>query len=424
MDGPMTFLNQLLATKFFGPSASHHLIERPRLITLLNQGLLRKLTLISAPAGFGKTTLLSTWVELFQQENPEAPHVAWISLDKDDNEPLRFWTYVLTALETQQPGLCTPLLGYLHMHRVSTPPLRYVLQALINTLTSRTRKILLVFDDYRLITEPEVHSSLSYLIEHLPPQLHIILATRADPPLPLSLLRSHGEVLEVRTDQLRCTSEEELAFFREVMGKQLPNEIIQDVVARIEGWLAGLQLLGLTLQGQADPTDFLKEVSGRRHYILDYLIEEVLWRQPSVVQTFLMRTSILERLSAPLCDAVLKRTDSQKLLGFLERSNVFVIPLDGHRRWYRYRSLFAEALRSQQGPNLVDLNPSFAFPINNTSKRTRCQVFIIFYALLLRNKIYFLRRDYSVINLDTFSADPTPGIHFQWKINFCSQNNI
>ena len=189
MDEPMTFLHQLLATKFFVPSASHHLIERPRLITLLNQGLLRKLTLISAPAGFGKTTLLSTWVGLFQQENPEAPHVTWISLDEDDNEPLRFWTYVLTGLEAQQPGLCTPLLDYLQIHRVSIPPLRYVLQALINTLASRTRKLLLIFDDYHLITESEVHSSLSYLIEHLPPQLHIILATRADPPLPLSLLR-------------------------------------------------------------------------------------------------------------------------------------------------------------------------------------------------------------------------------------------
>jgi LuxR family maltose regulon positive regulatory protein len=345
MDEPMAFHDQLLATKFFVPSSSHHLIERPRLITLLNQGLLRKLTLISAPAGFGKTTLLSTWVGLFQQENSEAPHVAWISLDEDDNEPMRFWEYALAALETQQPGLCTPLLGYLQIHRASTPPLRYVLQSLINTLASRTEQFLLAFDDYHLITEPGVHSSLLYLIEHLPHQMHIILASRADPPLPLSLLRSRGEVLEVRTNQLRCTPEEVMAFFKEVMGMQLPNEIIQDAVARIEGWLAGLQLLGLSLQGQTDPTDLLKEVSGSQHYILDYLIEEVLWRQPSMVQTFLMHTSILERLSAPLCDAVLKRTDSQKLLEFLERSNVFVIPLDGQRRWYRYHSLFAEALR-------------------------------------------------------------------------------
>jgi LuxR family maltose regulon positive regulatory protein len=221
------------------------------------------------------------------------------------------------------------------------------LQALINTLASRTGQFLLVFDDYHLITEPEVHRSLTYFVEHLPPQLHIILATRADPPLPLSLLRARGEVLEVRTNQLRCTQEEVMAFLKEVMGIQLPKDIIQEVTARTEGWLVGLQLLGLSLQGYTDPADLLDEVSGSQRYILDYLMEEVLRRQPPAMQTFLLRTSILERLSASLCNAVLKRIGSQKMLEFLERANVFVVPLDGQRHWYRYHALFAEALRSR-----------------------------------------------------------------------------
>jgi LuxR family transcriptional regulator, maltose regulon positive regulatory protein len=286
-------------------------------------------------------------VQSFSQYTPEAPHVAWVSLDESDNDPVQFWAYALTALDRQQPGLCTPLLGYLHTQQAPTPPLRYVLQALINALVSRTEQFLLVLDDYHLITEPEIHSSLTYLVEHLPPQLHLILATRADPPLPLSLLRARGEVLEVRTNQLRCTPEEVMAFFKEVMGMQLPTDIIQDATIKTEGWLVGLHLLGLSLQGYPDPADLLDEVSGSQRYILDYLMEEVLRRQPPSVQTFLLHTSLLERLSAPLCDAVLQQTDSQEILEFLERANVFVVPLDGQRRWYRYHALFAEALRSR-----------------------------------------------------------------------------
>src|SRR6266699_3806476 len=246
MDEPMPFHDQLLATKFFVPTSSHPLIARPQLTTLLHQGLRRKLTLISAPAGFGKTTLLSAWVRSFSQENPEAPHVAWVSLDEDDNGPVFFWTYALTALDTLQQGLCAPLLAFLRTQQASTLPLRSVLQALINSLASRTEQFLLVFDDYHVITQPEVHHSLTYLVEHLPPRLHIILATRADPPLPLSLLQARGEVLEVRTNQLRCTDEEVMAFFKKVMGFPLPVDIIQEVTARTEGWLVGLQLLGLS----------------------------------------------------------------------------------------------------------------------------------------------------------------------------------
>lgn len=344
---PKLFHDQLLATKFFLPSSSHPLLPRPHLTSLLNEGLRRKLIFISAPAGFGKTTLVSAWVQSFSQHTPEAPYVAWVSLDESDNDPVQFWAYALTALDRQQPGLCTPLLGYLRTQQAPTPPLRYVLQALINALVSRTEQFLLVLDDYHLITEPEIHSSLTYLVEHLPPQLHLILATRADPPLPLSLLRARGEVLEVRTNQLRCTPEEVMAFFKEVMGMQLPTDFIQEATTKTEGWLVGLHLIGLSLQGDTDPADLLDEVSGSQRYIVDYLLEEVLRRQPPSVQTFVLHTSLLERLSAPLCDAVLQQTDSQEILEFLERANVFVVPLDGQRRWFRYHALFAEALRSR-----------------------------------------------------------------------------
>jgi len=176
------FHDHLLATKFFVPSSSHPLIARPQLTTLLNHSLRRKLTLVSAPAGFGKTTLLSSWVQSFPQMKPQAPLVAWVSLDEDDNEPALFWTYALTALDAVQPGLCTQLLTYLQTQQAPTPPLRNVLQALINSLASRSEQFLLVLDDYQVITQPEVHQSLTYLVEHLPPLLHIILATRADPP--------------------------------------------------------------------------------------------------------------------------------------------------------------------------------------------------------------------------------------------------
>ena len=234
------FNDQLLATKFFVPSAPHSLIARPHLTALLDQGLRRKVILISAPAGFGKTTLLSSWVQSLPQEHPGAPRVAWVSLDEGDNEPVLFWTYLLTALDAQQPGLCAPLLAYLQIQQASMAQMRYVLKALINTLASSAEQFLLVLDDYHLITEPEVHHSLTYLVEHLPAQLHLTLATRVDPPLPLSLLRARGEVLEVRTNQLRCTMEEFRTFFDQVMGMHLLGNLIQEVTARTEGWLVGL----------------------------------------------------------------------------------------------------------------------------------------------------------------------------------------
>ncbi len=352
--------DQLLATKFFVPSSLHTLVSRPRLSALLDEGLRCSLTLISAPAGFGKTTLLSSWVQALPKE---ATRVAWVSLDEQDDDLVRFWMYVFTALERLQPGMCSEFVAYLHTQQV--PPIQYLLTALINRLAEHPQRWLLVLDDFHLLTEQMIHTTLTYLLEHLPPQLRIILASRSDPPLPLARLRARGQVLEVRADQLRATTDEAAAFLSEVMGVHLSDQDLAVVQQRTENWLVGLQLVGLSLQGssptqsldkrQADQgilpggqvtkRDLLSEVSGNQDYILDYLTDEVLNRQPLAIQTFLLCTSILEHLSAPLCDAVLEQQGSQHVLESLERSNLFLTRLDGRRHWYRYHALFAEALR-------------------------------------------------------------------------------
>jgi LuxR family transcriptional regulator, maltose regulon positive regulatory protein len=350
MDESPLLHDQLLATKFFIPSSSHTLIPRPHLVELLNKSLGYTLTLVSAPAGFGKTTLLSTWV---QSLLPEQRRIAWVSLDEGDNEPVLFWMYVLTALDSQHPGLCTQLVTYLQTQQA--PPLRSVLQMLINRLAEQSEHLLLILDDYHLITEQAIHTSLTYLVDHLPPQLHLILTTRADPPLPISLLRARGQLLEVRTNELRCSPDEVMAFLKETARIPLSQDIVEQVATRTEGWLVGLQLLSLSLQGHADPGDLLEEVSGSQHYIFDYLIEEVFQSQSASVQTFLMHTSILKQLSALLCDAVLEESGSQQMLEQLERTNLFIVSLDAQRSWYRYHALFGEALRHR----LEQTQPAF-----------------------------------------------------------------
>jgi LuxR family transcriptional regulator, maltose regulon positive regulatory protein len=339
MSEALLFRDQLLTTKFFIPSPSHAIIPRPRLTAQLSASLQHKLTLISAPPGYGKTTLLSAWVQSLPSGNP---HVAWVSLDEGDNDLLQFWEYGLTALDNCKPGLCTSLLTFLH--REQTLPVHYLLTALINTLVKQTEQFLLILDDYHVISESVVHSSLTFLLEHLPPQLHIILATRVDPPLSLSRLRAGAQVFEVRTDELRCTTEEASAFITRAMSMTLTSEEIREVEVHTEGWLAGLQLLALSMRGRTDPTAVLRELDGSHRYILDYLTDEVLGQQPTAIQTFLLRTSILERLCASLCDHVLGQSGSQLVLERLEQANLFVVSLDERRQWYRYHALFAEAL--------------------------------------------------------------------------------
>lgn len=361
-------VDQLLATKFFVPVASQPLVARTRLTALLNEGLHRRLTLVCAPAGFGKSTLLAEWVRSLPP-HPDGPLVAWISLDEEDNEPARFGDYFISALEKVSPGVGSQALEYLHATEGadsqgsrSEAAGRAGMTALINRLVASGAEHLLVLDDYHFITDPAIHGGLAFLLDHLPPNVHIVISTRSDPPPSLALprLRARGWVVEIGTDDLRCTVEEGTRFLRYTVGVDLPNDASGEVIERTEGWLVGLQLLGLSLRGHSDPGTVLEEVQGTQEYILDYLTDEVLRRQPEEVQTFLLQTSILDELNASLCDAVMgheqpnsqsqskvQSLDSQAILRYLERANLFLVRLDARRQWYRYHHLFAEALRFQ-----------------------------------------------------------------------------
>ncbi len=352
MNRSIAIQDQLLATKFFVPTTSGVLISRPRLSSLLDKGLKQPFTLVSAPAGFGKTTFLSAWI---QSQPANHPLIAWVSLDEEDNEPQLFWTYIVTALTMLQRDLFTSIL--MQLQSPQSPPLRHIIVELINILVEATERFVLILDDYHLITNQQIHTTLLYLLQHLPIQLHIIISTRTDPPLPLSQLRAHHRMSEIPTDQLRCTAQETKTLFNEALGIQLSDEIIQEVTTHTEGWLVGLRLLALSLEEQTNPLTIVQEVSGNQRYILDYLTQEVLQRQPQDVQAFLLSTSILEHLSASLCNSVAQISDSYLMLERLREANLFVVSLDSKCQWYRYHALFAEALRYRLEQQQGDLVP-------------------------------------------------------------------
>jgi LuxR family maltose regulon positive regulatory protein len=344
-------VDPLLATKLAIPPVRLTLVPRPRLITRLVAGLQGPLTLLSAPAGSGKTTLLSAWRAT--SEGQKLP-VAWVSLDKGDNDPTRFWRYVLTALDRSVPGAGASALALLRPS--AEPSLEAVLTTLLNALSALARDIVLILDDYHVIEAELIHRTLGFLIEHLPPCLHLLLATRADPPLPLARLRGRGDVTELRAADLRFNAEEAAAFLQQIMGLSLSADEVVALEARTEGWIAGLQLAALSLQGRPteDAATFIAAFTGSHRHVVDYLMDEVLLRQPEVVQSFLAHTCILERLCAPLCAAVIDGDDpskaesiaaNQEMLEALERNNLFLIPLDDERHWYRYHHLFADTLR-------------------------------------------------------------------------------
>jgi LuxR family maltose regulon positive regulatory protein len=340
----------LLATKLHVPRPRPGFVPRPRLAGALDEGLARRLILVCAPAGSGKTTLLAGWAASGNRP------VAWLSLDAADNDPVRFWRHVVAALDRARPGIAErvgPLLG-----PSASPSFEGLVTTLINDLAAQAGdgEVLLVLDDYHLIDAQSVHVSLGFLLEHLPPGLHLVLASRADPPLPLARLRAGGQLAELRTADLRFTAAEAAALLRESAGPDLPAAAVAALAARTEGWVAGLQLAALSLRGQADPAGFVAAFSGSHRYVLDYLAEEVLDRQHEELRTFLLETSLLERLSGGLCDAVTGRTDSQAMLERVERANLFLIPLDEVRGWWRYHHLFADLLRArlqQQRPGRV-----------------------------------------------------------------------
>ena len=317
------------------------MVPRPHLIERLDDGLDRNLTLVSAPAGFGKTTLVSTWAR-----GCDRP-VAWLSLDDGDNDPTRFLSYVVAALRIISPNLGESAL--LALRSPQPPPTETLVADVLNEIADGADSFVLVLDDYHVIDSRPVELAVAFLLEHLPPQMHLVIASREDPQLPLARLRARGQLSELRVKDLRFTPSEAAAFLEQAMGLDLSAEQVATLEARTEGWIAGLQLAALSLRGRADVGSFVESFSGSHHFVLDYLLEEVLQRQSDRVQAFLLRTSILAQLSGALCDAVLQEPagSAQATLEELERANLFIVPLDDERRWYRYHHLFADLLRQR-----------------------------------------------------------------------------
>lgn len=329
----------LLATKLYLPPARQNIVPRPHLTGQINDSLARKMTLISAPAGSGKTTLLSEWIPTSQR------CVTWLSLDKSDNDPARFWGYVIGALQLLQADLGDNALGLLQSPQ--PPSSELVLTTLLNELAVFPDGFVLVLDDYHVIENPAIHQSLEFMLAHLPPQMHLIMTTRVDPPLPLSRLRSRNQLTEIRVADLRFSPTEVEAFFDQVMGLRLSAADATALENRTEGWIAGLQLAALSMRGRQDIGGFVEAFTGTHRYILDYLTDEVLEQQLPSTTTFLLQTSILDRLCGPLCDAVTGGSDGQATLEWLEQANLFIVSLDDKRRWYRYHHLFAEVMQAR-----------------------------------------------------------------------------
>ena len=347
-------MEPLLATKLFIPSIRPELVSRPRLIEQLYDGINHKLTILSAPAGFGKTTLVCEWLGNLQKdqgkETPSNHRIAWISLDEDDNDPTRFLAYIIAAL-TQIAGIDAAfwegIIGLLQSPQ--PPPIQATLTSLINAIAAFHEQFFLILDDYHLIENQAAQDALSFLLENQPSNLHLVIATREDPHLPLSRLRARGQLTELRAADLRFTPGEAAAFLNQVMGLHLSAEDIAALEAHTEGWIAGLQLAAISMRGHQDISSFIKSFTGSHHFVMDYLVEEVLLQQPASIQAFLLHTAILDRLCGPLCDAVLhdSTVSGQETLEYLERANLFIVPLDNERRWYRYHHLFADLLRQR-----------------------------------------------------------------------------
>lgn len=332
----------LLDTKLYIPKPVRHPVTRRRLSDRLGEGVDTKLTLVSAPAGFGKTTLLAQWIA----RSPIAQRsTAWLSLDQGDSQPGAFWTYVISALQTVAPGVGAQALAFL---RESQPPsIEVIIGTLLNDVGAAARDVVLVLDDYHLVEGHDIQVGMQFLLEHLPPRMHVVIATRADPGLRLSRLRSRGELVEIRAADLRFKPDEAASYLNEVMGLDLSAAQVAALEKRTEGWIAALQLAGLSMQGRDDVGSFIAGFTGDDRYIVDYLVEEVLHRQPEAVRSFLLDTSILTRMTGVLCDAVTGRVGGNAMLEALDRGNLFLVPLDDRRQWYRYHHLFGDVLQAR-----------------------------------------------------------------------------
>jgi LuxR family transcriptional regulator, maltose regulon positive regulatory protein len=355
----------LLETKWHVPARRPGAVPRPRLSERLGRGARSRLALVCAPAGFGKTTLLTQWLaEIADRASGGVPAVAWVSLDERDNDPATFWTYVITALQNAAGGtggsggtggtIGAAALGLL---QPSQPPPEAALATLLNDLQGLGDDVVLVLDDYHVIDSRDIHEALSYVVDHLPPHVHLVLATRADPPLPLSRLRARGELVEVRSADLRFTHDEAADYLAGPMGLTLTPADVATLADRTEGWAAALQLAGLSLQDRDDPSALVARFAGDDRFIVDYLADEVLARQGDDVREFLLVTSVLERFNGPLCDALTGRSGGAARLVELERAGLFLVPLDDRRQWWRYHHLFADVLRAHLSEQHPDLPP-------------------------------------------------------------------
>lgn len=369
----------VLATKLFIPPSPSKVVSRSRLIDRLNEGLSsgHKLTLISAPAGFGKSTLASEWIL-----NSGRP-AAWLSLDENDNNVTRFLIYLIGALQTISSKLEIELLGMLQSPQI--PPIEAVLTALLNEITAIPNDFILVLDDYHLTDTKAIDDALAFLIDHLPSQMHLVITSREDPSLPIPRLRARNQLTEIRAADLRFTPAEAAEFFNQVMNLDLTAEEVAALESRTEGWIAGLQLAALSMKGQDDVHRFIQAFAGDHRYIVDYLVEEVLQRQPESVRNFLLQTSILERLNGPLCDAVTTQTGSNSKLEQLQRVNLFLIPLDDKREWCRYHHLFADVLRMHLMAEQPDLVPALHGRASEWFEQNNLTADAIHHALAAKN---------------------------------------
>ncbi len=332
----------ILATKLYLPPPQPGIVLRPRLIERLNRGLQHTpgVSLISAPAGFGKTTQVSEWVAGCRQR------VAWLSLDEGDSDPARFLAYLVAALQTITKDIGKGVLAAIQTAQPLPTIDEALLATLLNEIAAMPDPFILVLDDYHMINSEPIDHALTFLIDHLPPQMHLVITTREDPSLPLPRYRVRGQLTELRAADLRFTPEEAGTFLNQMMNLNLSVENIAALESRTEGWIAGLQLAALSMQGRADIASFIQAFTGSHHFVLDYLVEEVLQRQPEPIRSFLLQTALLDRFCAPLCNAVTERENGKAMLEVLERSNLFLIPLDDQRRWYRYHHLFADVLQT------------------------------------------------------------------------------
>ncbi len=332
-------LNSILATKLFAPRQRPKSVPRPQLIQRLDEALYGRLTLISAPAGFGKTTLASQWIM------ESAYRHAWLSLDKSDSDPSRFLIYIISAFETLIPNIGSGLVD--RFQSPQPPSYETILTALINNiLVSINDPFIFVLDDYHVLDSSTIDEMIEFLLEHQPPQMHLVITTREDPSFSLARFRARGELTEIRIADLRFKTEEIATFLNDSMGLELSGDDISTLEARTEGWIASLQMVAISMRERDDVAGFLRSFTGSHRFILDYLVEEVLHQQADYIQDFLYQTSILERLNASLCNHITEREDAQEILETLERQNLLIIPLDDERQWYRYHHLFADVLNT------------------------------------------------------------------------------